>query len=45
LARVLLHCRPMRRRDRFDAITSAVAVLADALAILGGFMLAVWIRF
>lgn len=35
----------MRRRDRFDAITSALAVLADALAILGGFMLAVWIRF
>jgi exopolysaccharide biosynthesis polyprenyl glycosylphosphotransferase len=35
----------MRRRDRFDAITSAAAVLADALAILGGFMLAVWVRF
>lgn len=35
----------MRRRDRFDAITSAVAVLADALAILAGFMIAVWIRF
>ncbi len=35
----------MRRRDRFDAITSALAVLADGAAILGGFMLAVWIRF
>ncbi len=35
----------MRRRDRFDAFTSAAAVLADALAILGGFMLAVWVRF
>ena len=35
----------MRRRDRFDAFTSAAAVVADALAILGGFMLAVWVRF
>jgi exopolysaccharide biosynthesis polyprenyl glycosylphosphotransferase len=35
----------MRRRDRFDAITSALAVLTDAAAIFVGFILAVWIRF
>lgn len=36
---------PMRRRERFDAVTSALAVLADGVAIFSGFMLAVWIRF
>jgi len=35
----------MRTRDSFDAKTSLVAVLADALAIFSGFLLAVWIRF
>lgn len=35
----------MRSRDSFDAMTSAVAVAADALAIFAGLMLAVWIRF
>ena len=35
----------MRTRDSFDAKCSAAAVAADALAIFGGFMLAVWIRF
>lgn len=35
----------MRARDSFDAKCAAIAVLADALAIFGGFMLAVWIRF
>jgi exopolysaccharide biosynthesis polyprenyl glycosylphosphotransferase len=35
----------MRSRDSFDAMTSAAAVVADALAIFAGFLLAVWIRF
>ena len=35
----------MRSRDSFDALTSAIAVVADALAIFAGFLLAVWIRF
>jgi exopolysaccharide biosynthesis polyprenyl glycosylphosphotransferase len=35
----------MRRRDTFDVAVSAVAVGADALALLGGFLLATWIRF
>lgn len=35
----------MRTRDSFDAKTSLVAVLADAVAIFFGFLLAVWIRF
>lgn len=35
----------MRIRDTMDALTSGLAVAADALAILGGFLLAVWLRF
>lgn len=35
----------MRSRDSFDAKCSLLAVVADAIAIFGGFMLAVWIRF
>ncbi len=35
----------MRTRDSFDAKCGAAAVAADALAVLAGFMLAVWIRF
>lgn len=35
----------MRTRDAFDAKTSLAAVVADALAIFVGFLLAVWIRF
>ncbi|MEI7436074.1 MAG: undecaprenyl-phosphate glucose phosphotransferase [bacterium] len=35
----------MRLHDTSDAISSSLAVLADALAIFGGFMLATWVRF
>ena len=35
----------MRRRDSFDVMCSVLAAAADAVAIAGGFMLAVWIRF
>ena len=35
----------MRRRDTADVIASSAAVLADALAVGGGFLLATWIRF
>lgn len=35
----------MRSRDSFDAKCSLLAVVADAVAIFGGFLLAVWIRF
>ena len=35
----------MRTRDTFDVMSSTLAVLADAIAIFAGFMLAVWIRF
>ena len=35
----------MRTRDSFDAKTSLVAVVADAIAVFAGFLLAVWIRF
>jgi exopolysaccharide biosynthesis polyprenyl glycosylphosphotransferase len=36
---------PVRQEDTFDAGCSAAAVVADALAVFGGFWLAVWIRF
>jgi exopolysaccharide biosynthesis polyprenyl glycosylphosphotransferase len=35
----------MRARDTFDVACSTFAVVADALAVFAGFMLAVWIRF
>lgn len=35
----------MRIRDTMDALTSGLAVAADALAIFAGFMAAVWLRF
>lgn len=35
----------MQRRDSFDVLTAVMAVAGDALAIYGGIMLAVWIRF
>ena len=35
----------MRIRDTQDALTSGLAVMADAAAIFSGFMLAVWFRF
>lgn len=35
----------MKTRDTSDVLTSAVAVLMDALAVFGGFLLAVWVRF
>jgi len=35
----------MRTRDTFDVLCSVIAVIADAIAIYTGFMLAVWIRF
>ena len=35
----------MRTRDTFDVFMSLLAVVADAVAIFAGFMLAVWIRF
>ncbi|OQW96733.1 MAG: undecaprenyl-phosphate glucose phosphotransferase [Verrucomicrobia bacterium A1] len=35
----------MRTRDTFDVGCSTAAVLADAIAVFGGFMLAFWIRF
>jgi len=35
----------MRKKDTSDVLTSAAAVVGDACAILGGFMLATWIRF
>jgi len=37
--------RFMQKKDTLDVMTSAVALVVDALAILGGFMLATWIRF
>ena len=35
----------MRKKDTFDVMTSIIAIVGDALAIYGGFMLATWIRF
>ncbi len=35
----------MKRKDSADVLAGAQAVAADALAVFGGFMLAVWIRF
>jgi exopolysaccharide biosynthesis polyprenyl glycosylphosphotransferase len=35
----------MRKRDTFDVLASAAAVVCDALAVFGGFALATWIRF
>ncbi len=35
----------MRERDNADVMMSLVAVVVDALAVFGGVMLAVWIRF
>ncbi len=35
----------MRGRDTIDALASGLAVLADAIAIFGGFLVAIWIRF
>lgn len=35
----------MRNRDSFDVMCSLAAVLADAIAVYAGFLLAVWIRF
>lgn len=35
----------MNRRDSFDVFTTVLAILADALAIYIGILLAVWIRF
>jgi len=35
----------MRTRDTFDVLTSSVAIVADAIAIFGGFILAAWVRF
>ncbi|MCX8108032.1 MAG: undecaprenyl-phosphate glucose phosphotransferase [Verrucomicrobiae bacterium] len=37
--------KAMRKKDTLDAVTSTLAVMADACAILGGFLLATWIRF
>jgi exopolysaccharide biosynthesis polyprenyl glycosylphosphotransferase len=35
----------MRTRDTFDVMCSSGAIIADALAIFGGILLAAWIRF
>ncbi len=35
----------MRTRDTFDVVSSLAALVMDALAIYGGFMAAVWLRF
>lgn len=35
----------MKARDTSDVLTSAVAVTLDAAAVMGGFMLATWIKF
>lgn len=35
----------MRTRDTFDVLCSIAALAADAAAIFGGFLLAVWVRF
>jgi exopolysaccharide biosynthesis polyprenyl glycosylphosphotransferase len=35
----------MRKKDSLDAISIGLAVLGDALAVFGGFLLATWIRF
>lgn len=35
----------MEKRDTFDVLCSVAAIAGDALAVLGGFMLAEWIRF
>jgi len=37
--------RPMRKRDTFDVLAASAAMIADALAVFGGFALAIWIRF
>ncbi len=34
----------MRKRDTFDMLACSVAVIMDALAVYGGFMLATWLR-
>ncbi|MDI6774320.1 MAG: exopolysaccharide biosynthesis polyprenyl glycosylphosphotransferase [Verrucomicrobiota bacterium] len=35
----------MRKKDTQDVLGSAAAVIADALAVWGGFLLATWVRF
>ncbi len=35
----------MRKKDSLDALAIAMAVVGDALAVCGGFMLATWVRF
>lgn len=35
----------MRKKDTFDVLASALAIVGDACAIFGGFALATWIRF
>lgn len=35
----------MRTRDTTDVLASTIAVLADAAAVFGGFLLATWLRF
>ena len=35
----------MRKKDTFDVLASALAIVGDACAIFGGFTLATWIRF
>ena len=35
----------MRNRDSFDVLCGLLAVIADAIAVYAGFLLAVWIRF
>lgn len=40
-----LYYRNMRKKDTSDVLTSVAAALADACAVLGGFIAATWIRF
>ncbi len=40
-----LYPSDMRTRDTFDVMCSSAAVVADALAVYAGFLLATWIRF
>lgn len=35
----------MRKKDTLDALNSVLAVVGDACAVFGGFMLATWLRF
>ena len=39
------YCGVMRKKDTMDVLMSTIAVVVDASAIFGGFMLATWIRF